>query len=149
MLRPATAPRWLAAAAAAVLLGLALWQLPNVFRRTSRTVDSVAHLTAEQRRLLPARQYDMATEIFVAAKQTIPANESYAVVTGPGVQVSSPLTLQKAPFFALFYLLPRRQTDVGHAQWVVSYGADLASLHARVSRVVQVLPGLELARLSH
>src|SRR5437868_4096571 len=131
------------------LLGFALWQLPNDFRGTSRTVTSVLHLTDEDGSHMPAGENDMRTEVFVAAKQTIPANESYAIVTGPGVQVSSPLTLQKAPFFALFYLLPRRQTDVGHAQWVVSYGADLASLHTRVSRVVKVLPGLELARLSH
>jgi hypothetical protein len=147
--RAATVPRTLAAAAVATLLGLSLWQLPNVFRSASRAVDSVANLTPEQRRLLPARAYDMATEIFVAAKQTIPEDESYALVTGPSVQVSSPLTLQKAPFFALFYLLPRRQTDVGHAQWLISYGGDLASLHVRTTRVVQVLPGLELARLAH
>ena len=139
----------LAAAAAATLLALALWQLPDLFRRTSRAVDSVAHLTDDQRLLLNARQYDMDTEIFVAARQTIPPGESYAIVTGPGVQVSSPLTLQKAPFFALFYLMPRRQTDVGHAQWVISYGADLASLHVRTTRVVHVLPGFELAGLAH
>src|ERR1051325_2790489 len=129
----------LAAAAAATLLALALWQLPSVFRRTNRAVDSVAHLTADQRLLLNARQYDMATEIFVAAKQTIPPDESYAIVTGSGVQVSSPLTLQKAPPFALFSLLPRPQKDISHAQWVVSYGGDVAALHVRTTHIVQVL----------
>jgi hypothetical protein len=138
-----------AVAAALTLLALALWQLPGLFRRTSRTVDSVAHLTAEQRRLIPARQYDMATEIFVAAKQTIPKNKSYAVLTGSGVQVSSPLTLQKAPPFALFYLLPRRQRDISQAEWVISYGGDLGPLHSRIRRIVHVLPGLDLAKLSH
>ena len=149
MPRAATVPRLLAAAAAATLLALALWQLPNVFRRTSRDVDTTAHLTADQRLLLNARQYDMATEIFAAAKQMIPEDQSYVIVTGPNIQVSSPLTLQKAPFFALFYLMPRRQTDVGHAQWVISYGGDLAALHVRTTRVVHVLPGLELASLAH
>jgi hypothetical protein len=136
---------WLAAAAA---IGVTAWHLPGSFRATDRTVSSVAGKSRLERELLPARAYDIATEPFVAAQKEIPPGATFAFATGPGIQVSSPLVLDKAPLFAAYWLLPRRMTSDPHrADWVVSYGADLKSLGLAYDHVVDVLPGAAVAEV--
>ena len=138
---------WLVIAAA---VGVSAWRLPGVFRDTQRRVDAVHGLTREQRALLPGRSVDLATDTYVAAAKLIPADATYYVATGKGVEVSSPLVLLKAPVFAGYWFLPRRQTiDPHKADWVFSYGGDLRTLGLRYSRIVVLEPGWEVAEVRH
>lgn len=137
---------WLAVAAA---IGVTAWHLPGSLRATDSTVDSIAGKSRLDRELLPARSFDIATEPFVAAQKEIPPGATFAFVTGPGIQVSSPLVVDKAPVFAAYWLLPRRLTaDPGRADWIVSYGGDLRALHLQYARIVGVIPGAALAKVN-
>jgi hypothetical protein len=84
----------------------------------------------------------------VAAADTIPTRATYAFVTGPASNPSSPLVLEKGPVFAAYWLLPRRLVgDPAEADWIVSYGGDLNGLDLRFRRVVEVGPGFALAEV--
>jgi hypothetical protein len=92
----------------------------------------------------------VATAVYVAARQLIPPNDAYAVVTGPGISVSSPTTYQAVAPFAGYYLAPRPQVlDPRRARWVVSYGGDLGGLGVRIGRVVDVEQGVQIAEVVH
>ena len=138
---------WLLIAAA---VGVSAWRLPGVFRDAQRQVDAVHGLTREERALLPGRSFDLATDTYVAAAKLIPPDATYFVATGSGVQVSSPLVLLKAPVFAGYWFLPRRQTTDPHqADWIFSYGGDLRALGLRYSRIVVLDRGLKVAEVRH
>jgi hypothetical protein len=137
------------ALAVAAAIGSAAWRLPGVFRASDTAVAQVHGLTRAERTLLPARSFDLATDVYVAAAIDMPPDATYAFVTGPASNPSSPLVLEKAPFFAGYWLLPRRLvTDPHQADWIVSYGADLAGLGLHYRRIVHVLPGFALAEVS-
>jgi hypothetical protein len=134
----------------AAAAGVSVWRIPDAARDAQRNVDAVAGLTRLERGLAAGREFDLETETYVAAAQVIPPGATYAVVTGThGIVVSSPNVLSKAPVFAGYWLLPRRQTsDVHQADWIYSYGGDLASLGLRYSRVIVLKPGWEVAEVA-
>ena len=138
---------WLVIAAA---VGVSAWRLPGVFRDAQRRIDAVRGLTRQERALLPGRSFDLATDTYVAAAKLIPPDATYFVATGNGLQVSSPLVLLKAPVFAGYWFLPRRQTTDPHeADWIFSYGGDLRARGLRYSRIVVLDRGLEVAEVRH
>lgn len=136
---------WLAFAAA---VGVAAWQVPQTFRGAQNAVLAVKGLTPLERTLLPARSFDVSTELFVAADPALPAGATFYVTTGDGIEVSSPFVLARARVFAAYWLLPRRMTDDPRsADWVLSYGGDLTALGLEYSRVIDVAPGQQLAEV--
>ena len=133
---------------AAAALAIALWHLPGRFRTVNGEVARFASLPLPERRLWPARTIDVDTAVYVAARQVIPLHDTYAVVTGPDIGVSTPTTYEAVGPFAGYYLAPRPQVlDPKQAQWVISYGGDLDKLGVRVGRVVQVEPGVQIAQV--
>jgi len=138
---------WLALLAA---VGVGLWRAPGTFRSSQRAADVVRGLTPVQRSLLPARSFDISTELFVAAAQDVPLDATFYVATGNGIDVSNQYVLLKAPIFAAYWLLPRRMTnDPERADWVLSYGADLSTLDLDYARVIEVGQGQQLAEVQH
>jgi hypothetical protein len=136
---------WLAIAAAVLV---AVWRIPGAFRDARQSVLAVRGLTPFERTLLPARSFDISTELFVAAAQHVPDDATFYVATGDGIEVSSPLVLPKTPIFAAYWLLPRRMTsDPAQADWVLSYGGDLDALRLDYARVIDVAPGQQLAEV--
>ena len=55
------------ALAIAAAVGSAAWRLPGVFRASDAAVAQVHGLTRSERTLLPARSFDLATDVYVAA----------------------------------------------------------------------------------
>src|SRR5205823_11836950 len=103
--------------------GSAAWRLPGVFRASDSAVAQTHGLVPAERTLLPARSFDLTTDLYVAAVNYLPPDATYYFVTGPASHPSSPLVLLKAPVFAGYWLLPRRLVlDSDQADWVVSYG---------------------------
>jgi hypothetical protein len=136
---------WLALATG---VGVAAWHIPEAFRELRQGADAVGGLTPLERTLLPARSFDLSTELFVAADRRLPRAATFYVATGDGIEVSSPLVLPRVPVFAAFWLLPRRMTtDAGSADWVLSYGGDLEALGLDYRRVIVVAPGQRLAEV--
>src|SRR6478672_4610969 len=136
---------WFVVAAA---IGVGVWRVPGTYRSSQQAVDAVHGLSRTERMLLPARTYDISTDIFLAAAQEMQDGATFAVVTGNGVSVSSPLVLEKVPIFAAYWLLPRRKTSgLSGAKWILSYGGNLNTLGLDYKRVVDVAPGEQLAKV--
>jgi hypothetical protein len=146
--RPGRALLWLALLAA---VGVGLWRIPGAFRSSQQAVDTVRGLTPTERSLLPARSFDISTELFVAAAKDVPADATFYVATGTkGIDISNEFVLPKTPIFAAYWLLPRRETnDPQQADWVLSYGASLSALGLDYARVIDVGPGQQLAEVQH
>ncbi len=145
-MRPGRALLWLALLAA---VGVGLWRIPGAFRSSQQAVDTVRGLTPTERSLLPARSFDISTELFVAAAKDLPVDATFYVATGTkGIAVSNEFVLPKTPIFAAYWLLPRRESnDPQQADWVLSYGADLTALGLDYARVIDVGPGQQLAEV--
>lgn len=136
---------WLACAAA---VGVAAWHVPDPFRESRQAAAAIQGLTPVERTLLPARSFDLSTELFVAAARHVPPDATFFVATGSGIVVSSPLVLPRVPVFAAYWLPPRRMTtDARRADWVLSYGGDLEALGLEYVRVIDVAPGQRLAEV--
>jgi hypothetical protein len=136
---------WLALLAA---MGIGAWHVPAAFRASRDAVVAVRGLTPVERTLLPARSFDISTELFVVADQELPPGATFYVATGTGIDVSNPNVLPKTPIFAAYWLLPRRMTsDARQADWVLSYGGDLTALGLDYERVIDVAPGQQLAEV--
>lgn len=136
---------WLALAAA---VGVAAWRIPGAFRASQQAVLDVRGLTPIERTLLPARSFDLSTELFVAAARDVPPSATFYVATGAGIKVSSPNVLPRVPVFAAYWLHPRRlTTDPRQADWVLSHGGDLPALGLDYARVIDVAPGQQLAEV--
>ena len=93
---------------------------------------------------------DISREFLDAALRLLPRDATYAVVTGPNVQVSTPITLSALAPYAQSLLLPRRQRAFFDAdtEYVLCYGCDLGQQQG--GGPIQVLwngePGLAIAR---
>lgn len=140
--------RALALLVGAAAAAIALWHLPGRFRAVDAQIGRYASSPRAQRQLLAARSVDVDTAVFVAARSLIPRGDSYAVVTGTGVTVSTPVTLDAVAPFAGYYLAPRPQVDVRQARWIVSYGGSRDGLGVRLGRVVDVEPGIWIAQVA-
>jgi hypothetical protein len=137
-----------ALSAFAVAMGAGAWHLPGAFLTVYREVGGLRSASALDRELKGPRSVDVDTRVFVEARRLIPVDADYAVVTGPNVDVSNPVTLEAVAPFAGYWLLPRRRLlEPSAADWVVSYGGDLGALGLEYARVVDVADGIALAEV--
>ena len=142
------AARSVAVGALAVATSTALWHFPGAFLTVSRDAGDLRSASALERELMGARGFDVDTRVFVEARRLIPEDATYAVLTGPDVQVSTPTTLPAVAPFAAYWLLPRRQLPFpSEADWVVSYGGDIRTLGLEYARVVEVASGIAVAEI--
>jgi hypothetical protein len=146
-------PRRVAAATLAALTLLVV--VAEVVPGFDRVHDAAARnedFTAQERQLVSAYGVDISREFLAAALRLLPPDATYAVVTGPNVQVSTPITLSALAPYAQSLLLPRRQHPFfdKNTQYVLCYGCDLAQQQS--GGPIQVLwsgePGLAIARRS-
>jgi hypothetical protein len=139
--------------AAAILVAVAavvtaLVFLPSRIRAVDRQVSEFAALSPDDRVLRAARGTDVDTGIYKLAQRVIPRDAPYYVATGPGVDVSTPVTYPAVGALGQLYLLPRVEVGDPHrARYVISYGGDLHSLDVRIGRVWRYKPGLEIAEV--
>jgi hypothetical protein len=135
--------RTLAVAALAVAVVAALVKLPHDVHSAAPSAPS-----HDERTFAPLHAVDLDPRLLVAADAMLPRDAVYTVVTGNGVQVSSPITEDALRPLAGFWLLPRRQTAYPrNAQWVLSFGRDLSTLGIRYRRVVTVGPQMAIGEV--
>ena len=138
----------IALCALALALAAGAWELPGALRNVNREVQELRSASPLERQLGGARRVDVDTRVLVAAREVIPADARFAVITGPNVPLGNPVTLHAVPPFAGYWLLPRRRVvDPGEADWIVSYGGDLGAVGVELERVVEVAQGIELAKV--
>jgi hypothetical protein len=141
--------RTVALGAAAAALVTALVYLPGRFHTVNGQVAEFSGLSHADRTLRAARGVDVDTGLFVLARSVIPPGAPYLVATGPGVNVSTPVTYAGASALGRLFLLPRIQVeDPRLARYVISYGADLGSLGLRIGRTWSYGTGLQVAEVS-
>ena len=143
-------PRRLAASLTLVaVLAACAWQLPQTFRQLRLDVGTARHWSDAERQASPARYLGVPEHVLPRAAALIPATATFEVVTGPDVEADAPFALAGIRSLAASSLLPRRLTgDPATADWVLSYGGDLAGLGLRFRRRVTLAPGVVLAEVA-
>jgi hypothetical protein len=140
------------AATAAVVFGvlaLALVRLPPALHTVDEDTARLASLSPDDRPLIGAFSTDIDRTFLREAKHLLPPTATYALVSGPGVRVSSQSTLDALAPYTAYWLMPRVQVaDPIQAQWVLSFGGDLKRFGLRYRRVVAVSPGIAVAELA-
>jgi hypothetical protein len=127
---------------AAVALLAALKQLPSSLRSTQAQTETNGGLSLLDRELAPARETGVHQDLALRAAALIPRNAVFYVATGGGPGSVA------APSFYAYWLLPRRRTDTaGAADWIVSFGADPASLGVKVDVVEDMGGGAQVLRV--
>lgn len=133
-------------ALAAVVVGLVY--LPRQIRHADNQIAAFGELSRQDRLLRGARGIDVDTRIYLLARRVIPPGATYYVATGPGVQVSSPVTDEGIGSFGILFLAPRWPVqDIHDAQYVVSYGADLTKLGVPIERTWTGAPGMQVGEV--
>jgi hypothetical protein len=126
----------------AIALGLlvGVWKIPHDWSAAHPLVRS-----HDARFDLPRVSIDLDPRVIAAAEQVIPRDATYSILTGPGVKVSSPITMDGVTPQLPFWLLPRRVANrQGDAQWVISFGGDLGD-RSQYRRIVHVADGIDIA----
>jgi hypothetical protein len=136
------------AGAMAVTAVILVVRAPAAVRDVDNQAIELAALPESQRELVGARSADVDTRVFVDARRLIARDETFAVVTGANVQVSSANTTAAVVPFARYYLFPRRQVDPSVADWLLSFGGDPDSLGLQFSQRLSIAPGIELLQVA-
>lgn len=141
--------RVVAVAAVAVAFLFALAHLSATLHWIDGNRGELASLSNADRPLIGGQSVGLDVGFFRRAARVIPRNATFAVITGDKVRVPAPATLDAVAPYAAYTLLPRvRVADPRAADWIVSYGGDLASLGLRFRRTVVVAPGLRIAEVA-
>ena len=131
--------------AAALVCGLV--EFPSAFRELQSRSSANAALPAELRPLAGARGVDISSPFMLAARDLVPEGQTFVVVTGPHIQISTPITLTALPPFMQTWLLPRRAADEKTAQWLLCYGCDLSQWGKRLDVKYDDGTGAVIARI--
>ena len=125
------------------------WQAVQELRRLRSDIEIGTQRSRLYRELQPARTVGLHdARLFLTAERLVPRTSTFAVVTGPATGTTDPLVLRWVGPFARYRLFPRRLTeDPRRADWVLSFGGDLAALPVRYRRVVRIGRGLSLAEV--
>jgi len=86
-------------------------------------------------------------KVFVDALAWMPEDATYAVITGPRMDVRGSLARPLASAYLRFLLLPRRRTEPASARWLFCYGCDVASLGGRFQVLSDGGQGILFGRL--
>jgi hypothetical protein len=143
-----TASRLAGLALLALVVAAGAWRIVPAFTSVADEIDGTSGLTRLERELSPAGSVDIDTRPIEAAARQIPPGATFAILVGeeyPFTHEVSGLTL---PSWAAYRLLPRRRVaDASAADWVISYGADLAAHNVYPQRTTGLGLGVTLARV--
>ena len=122
-----------------VVAAAIVWQAPQAFLDVARDIESERGRTVEERAIAPVRAFDLPAEPFVDAARVIPERATYHLVVGDGMPLTDFQRLALEPLLR-YWLLPRRLTPAGEAEWVIAYGAPLPG-------GTELTPGVAVARV--
>ena len=105
-----------------VLLVALAFQYPDALRDLDAEADKNAALSYADREFAGGNSVVADQGGLYEARGRIPTDGSYIVSVGPRVEGWTDLTAPIVPWFARYFLLPRRQLD--GAPWVLCYACD-------------------------
>lgn len=99
------------------------YHYPGALEEAGREADDDAALSYSDREFAGGNSVVADQGGLYEARGRIPPDGAYAVSVGPRVEGWTDLTAPFVPWFARYFLLPRRQFD--DAPWVLCYACDL------------------------
>jgi hypothetical protein len=130
-------------ACVAVLLGAVVYHYPGALREAGARADDNAALSYADREFAGGNSVVADQGGLYEARGMIPPDGTYSVSFGPRVDGWTDLTAPFTPWFARYFLLPRRQVD--DAPWVLCYACDPAD-HPGFETVWTGSDGISLLR---
>lgn len=109
-------------------IGAVVHEAAGAFGDRVRDGGAYAGMSRQDRLFLALRAYDVDLDVYLLALAHIPADATYALVTGRDTVVSSGIVLPKVDALAPYVFLPRRRVGAETADWVVSYGVRQEAL---------------------
>ena len=130
----------------AIALG---WGLVYFVKAVDR-LDDAAHTNAAQnyddREFAGGNAVVVANRPLYEARALIPEDETYRVVSGPGVEGATELTAPFIDQYARYFLMPRRPAP--DARWIICYGCDRSLLGDGFEVLYQDEAGIVIGRLA-
>lgn len=111
-------------ACVAILLAALAYHYPGAVRAASSRADSNATLSYSDREFAGGNAVVADQGGLYQARGLIPPDGSYSIAVGKPVDGWTDLTAPFVPWFARYFLLPRRQ--VADAPWILCYACDPA-----------------------
>jgi hypothetical protein len=144
------APGGRVAIAAALLAAVALvavakfpFALHDVGSKTRNAMDA----ELDKKLLLGAGGAEISLDLMREAKERMPEETTYAVVTGTTIDPPTPVTLPWVSTFSRYWLFPREQVPVRDADWLIRNGCSPIQVPSRFTPVYEEAGGrIVLAR---
>ncbi|MGH3105022.1 MAG: hypothetical protein ACRDN6_13090 [Gaiellaceae bacterium] len=147
-LRAASPAQLAGAVLLAVVVVSVAWRVVPAFTWVDDQLASTSGLTRLQRELAPARAVDIDPRPIERAAELIPPDATFAILVGEDYPFTHDISGFTLPAWSSYRLLPRRHlTDAASADWVISYGADLAPHSVFPQETLDLGLGVTLARL--
>ena len=128
-----------------VATGVLLFEIPRTIRDLGDEAGRNAALSYADREIAGGNSILVDQLAAYQARAAIPADETFRVVTGPGLKETTPLTLQAISGWLTYFLMPRRQS--ADAAWVICYGCDQAKLGGPYREVWRDEVGISIGRV--
>ena len=138
--------RLAAASCAVVAIAVLLYEVPHAVHTLGSEAHANASLSFADRDIAGGNSILVDQLAAYAARGLIPPNDPFSVVTGSGLKVTTPLTLQAISPWLNYFLMPRRQ--VGGAHWVICYGCDPSKLGGTYRALWQDDKGISVGTVS-
>jgi len=129
-----------------VALGCSLVYFVKAVDRLGDTARTNAAQNFDDREFAGGNALVVANRPLYEARALIPEDETFRVVTGPGVANATELTVSFIDHYARYFLMPRRPSP--DARWVICYGCDLASLGDGFEALLEDEAGISVGRLA-
>jgi hypothetical protein len=132
----------------ALVVAMVAWRVVPAFRWVDEQAESNRGVSRLGRELAPARSVDIDPRPIERAGELIPADATFAILVAEDYPFTHEISALTLPAWAGYRLLPRRRvTDAASADWVISYGADLAPHSVFPIRTVDLGLGVTLAQV--
>jgi hypothetical protein len=131
----------------ALVVATVAWRVVPAFSWVSDQIGSI-HASRLAKEVAPARSVDIDPRPIERAAEEIPPDATFAILVGQDYPFTHEISGLTLPAWAAYRLLPRRRvTDAASADWVISYGVDLAPHSVFPVRTIDLGLGVTLAKV--
>lgn len=128
-----------------VALGVGLVYFVKAVDRLGDTARTNADQNYDDREFAGGNAVVVGNRPLYEARALIPENETYRVLTGPGVDGATELTAPFIDQYARYFLMPRRPSP--EARWIICYGCDRSELGDGFDVLLEDEAGILIGRL--
>ena len=129
----------------AIALGVGLVYFVKGVDRLGDTARTNAAQNYDDREFAGGNAVVVGNRPLYEARALIPEDETYRVITGPGVDGATELTAPFIDHYARYFLMPRRSSP--EARWIICYGCERSELGDRFDVLLEDEAGILIGRL--